>query len=57
MFNDFLEVLKENQFNEIPVDAKTFVESADYLGQPQLSLIQYEIVEAMSQIYRKEELK
>jgi hypothetical protein len=39
MFNDFLEVLKENQFDEIPVDAKTFVESADYLGQPQLSLI------------------
>ncbi len=57
MFNDFLEVLKENQFNEIPVDAKTFVESADYLGQPELSLIQYEIVEAMSQIYRKEELQ
>jgi hypothetical protein len=22
MFNDFLEVLKENQFDEIPVDAK-----------------------------------
>jgi hypothetical protein len=57
MFNDFLEVLKENQFDEIPVNAKTFVESADYLGQPQLSLIQYEIVEAMSQIYRKEELQ
>jgi hypothetical protein len=57
MFNDFLEVLKENQFDEIPVDAKTFVESADYLGQPSLSLIQYEIVEAMSQIYRKEELQ
>jgi hypothetical protein len=57
MFNDFLEVLKENQFDEIPVDAKTFVESADYLGQPPLSSIQYEIVEAMSQIYRKEELQ
>jgi hypothetical protein len=57
MFNDFLEVLKENQFDEIPVDAKTFVESPDYLGQPPLSLIQYEIVEAMSQVYRKEELQ
>ena len=57
MFNDFLEVLKENQFNEIPVDAKTFVESPDYLGQPSLSKIQYDIVEAMSQIYRKEELQ
>ena len=57
MFNEFLEVLKENHFVEKPVDAKTFVESPDYLGQPQLSTIQYEIVEAMSQIYRKEDLE
>jgi len=57
MFNDFLEVLKENQFEEIPVDAKTFVESSDYLGQPPLSPIQYDIVEAMSQIYKKEDLQ
>lgn len=56
MFNDFLEVLKENHFVEKPVDVKTFVESPDYLGQPILSDIQYEIVEAMSQIYRKEDL-
>ena len=55
-FNDFLEVLKENHFVEKPVDAKTFVESPDYLGQPPLSDIQYQIVEAMSQIYRKEDL-
>jgi hypothetical protein len=57
MFNDFLEVLKENHFIEKPVDAKTFVESPDYLGQPVLSDIQYDIVEAMSQIYRKEDLE
>ena len=57
MFNDFIEVLKEQQFEEIPVDAKTFVESSDYLGQPPLSSIQYDIVEAMSQIYKKEDLK
>ena len=56
MFNDFLEVLKENHFVEIPVDVKTFVQSPDYLGQPLLSDIQYEIVEAMSQIYRKEDV-
>ena len=56
MFNDFLEVLKENHFIEKPVDVKTFVQSPDYLGQPILSDIQYEIVEAMSQIYRKEDL-
>ena len=56
MFNDFLEVLKENHFDEKPVDVKTFVQSPEYLGQPVLSDIQYEIVEAMSQIYRKEDL-
>jgi hypothetical protein len=57
MFNDFLEVLKENHFVEKPVDAKTFVESPEFLGQPPLSDIQYQIVEAMSQIYRKEDLQ
>ncbi len=56
MFDDFLEVLKDNPFEEIPVDAKTFIEHEDYLGQPGLSKIQYDIVEAMSQIYKKEEL-
>jgi hypothetical protein len=55
-FNDFLEVLKNNNFEETPVDAKTFVEGDAYLGQPALSNIQYDIVEAMSQIYRKEDL-
>ena len=57
MFNDFLDALKENVFREKPVDVKTFVESPDYLGQPALSPIQYDIVEAMSQIYRKEDLQ
>jgi hypothetical protein len=56
MFNEFLDVLKENHFIETPVDVKTFVQSPEYLGQPLLSDIQYEIVEAMSQIYRKEDL-
>ena len=56
MFNEFLEVLKDNSFEEVPVDAKTFVEGEQFLGQPPLSDIQYDIVEAMSQIYRKEDL-
>jgi hypothetical protein len=56
MFNDFLEALKSDHFEEIPVDAKTFVEGEAFLGQPPLSDIQYDIVEAMSQIYRKEDL-
>ena len=56
MFNEFLEALQNDHFNEMPVDAKTFVEGEEYLGQPPLSDIQYDIVEAMSQIYRKEDL-
>jgi hypothetical protein len=57
MFNDFLEALQDSHFEENPVDVKTFVESPDYLGQPPLSQIQYDIVEAMSQIYKKEDLQ
>lgn len=56
MFDDFLDALKSDAFDEVPVDAKTFVEGEDYLGQPPLSDIQYDIVEAMSQVYRKEDL-
>ena len=56
MFNEFLEVLKNNNFEEMPVDAKTFVEGEEYLAQPPLSDVQYDIVEAMSQIYRIEDV-
>jgi len=56
MFNEFFEALKNENFAEIPVDAKTFVEGENYLGQPPLSQVQYDIVEAMSQIYKKEDL-
>lgn len=56
MFDDFLDALKSDQFEEIPVDAKTFVEGEAFLNQPPLSDVQYDIVEAMSQIYKKEDL-
>lgn len=56
MFDDFLEALADSPFAEMPVDAKTFVEGEDYLGQPPLSDVQYDIVEAMSQIYKQEDL-
>jgi len=56
MFDDFIEVLKDSVFEEKPVDVKTFVEGDAYLGQPPLSDIQYDIVEAMSQIYKKEDV-
>ena len=57
MFNDFFEALDDNPFEETPVDTRTFVQSLDYLGQPPLSEIQYEIVDAMSQIYKKQDLE
>ena len=57
MFNDFMEALQDSPFAEDPVDAKTFVEGEDYLGQPPLSDIQYDVVEAMSQIYKLEDLQ
>jgi len=56
MFDDFLEALKSDNFEERPVDAKTFVEGEDYLNQPPLSQVQYDIVEAMSQIYKLEDV-
>lgn len=56
MFDDFLDALKSDNFEEYPVDAKTFVEGEAYLGQPPLSDIQYDVVEAMSQIYKVEDL-
>lgn len=56
MFDDFLEALQDSPFEEIPVDAKTFVEGEEFLNQPPLSEIQYDIVEAMSQIYKEEDL-
>jgi hypothetical protein len=57
MFDDFLGVLDTSPFEEFPVDVKTFVEDKGFLGQPPLSSIQYDIVEAMSQVYRLEDLK
>jgi hypothetical protein len=56
MFDDFLEALQDSPFAEIPVDAKTFVEGEDFLNQPPLSQVQYDIVEAMSQIYKENDL-
>lgn len=56
-FDDFSSLLDDNPFAETPVDAKTFVESPDYLGQPPLSPIQYDIVESMAQIYKRQDVE
>ena len=55
-FSSFLDALDEDPFEEYPVDVRTFVRSRDYLGQPELSDIQYTLVETMSQIYRMDDL-
>lgn len=56
IFSQVFEALDEDQFEEYPVDVKTFVESPDYLGLPPLSDIQYHVVEVSSQIYYKPEV-
>ena len=55
-FASYLDAMDDNPFEEIPVDVETFVRSRDYLGQPELSDIQYTLVETMSQIYRMDDL-
>lgn len=55
-FSDFFSALDDNPFEEDPVDLDTFLHDEDYLSQPPLSQIQRDLVEAMSQIYKKEDL-
>ena len=54
--SDFISVLDDNPFDEDPVDLDTFLHDKDYLDQPELSQIQRDLVEAMSQIYKEEDL-
>jgi hypothetical protein len=56
-FSDFLNVLDDDPFEEHPVPVREFVTSQDFLGQPELSEIQYTLVETMSQIYRQDDLE
>lgn len=56
-FSEYFSVLDDDPFEEYPVDVKTFVHDERFLGQPELSEIQYNVVEAGSQIYRKEDLE
>ncbi len=55
-FSDFLDVLDENVFEEVPVTPEEFVQSKDYLGLPVLSEEQYRLLKASTQILRKETL-
>ena len=56
-FNDLIDILDGEEFEERPVDLRTFVTSPDYLGLPPLSELQYTLIEKSSQIYKESTLK
>ena len=49
-------MLDGEEFDERPVDLRTFVQSPDYLGLPPLSEYQYTLIEKSSQIYKESTL-
>jgi hypothetical protein len=55
-FSEFFDALNDSPFEEDPVDLDTFLHDPQYLDQPELSQVQRDLVEAMSQIYKKEDL-
>ena len=56
-FNDLIDILDGEEFEERPVDLRTFVTSPNYLGLPPLSDLQYTLIEKSSQIYKESTLK
>ncbi len=56
MFDDFLQALDGDEFDEIPVSIEEFTTSDRYLSLPPLSEHQYQCIKAMTQIYKKDTL-
>jgi hypothetical protein len=56
MFEDMIDLLGGDEFEERPVTIEEFVVSEDYLGLPPLSSYQYQAIRAMSQIYKESTL-
>ena len=56
-FDDLIDILDGEEFEERPVDLRTFVTSPQYLGLPPLSELQYTLIEKSSQIYKEPTLK
>jgi hypothetical protein len=56
-FDDLIDILDGEEFEERPVDLQTFVTSPNYLGLPPLSQLQYTLIEKSSQIYKESTLK
>ena len=55
-FSDLIDILDGEEFEERPVDLRTFVTHPDYLGLPPLSEYQYTLIEKSSQIYKESTL-
>jgi hypothetical protein len=55
-FSDLIDILDGEEFEERPVDIQTFVTDPNYLGLPQLSELQYTLIEKSSQIYKESTL-
>ena len=55
-FNDLIDILDGEEFEERPVDLQTFVTHSSYLGLPPLSEYQYTLIEKSSQIYKESTL-
>jgi hypothetical protein len=55
-FNDFLEALEDDVFEETPIDIEEFVTSKSFLGLPPLSDHQYTMIKASTQVYKLETL-
>jgi hypothetical protein len=55
-FNDLIDILDGEEFEERPVNLQEFVTSPNYLGLPPLSEYQYTLIEKSSQIYKESTL-
>jgi hypothetical protein len=55
-FDDLIDILDGEEFEERPVDLRTFVTDKNYLGLPDLSENQYTLIEKSSQIYKESTL-
>jgi hypothetical protein len=57
-FDDFLSIVEDSDFEEIPVDLDTFLQDERYLNRPEVTLSHYQrqCILASTQIYKKETL-
>ena len=56
MFEDIIDLLGGDEFEEKPVALEEFVVNEQYLGLPPLSQYQYQAIRAMSQVYKEQTL-